>query len=69
MLLDVAIYGLDRGSLMLASPFDYLLHTIAGYFAFFQTAHLDNVVVEWVLDVSLFKRETCAMLSYFVPRD
>jgi hypothetical protein len=68
-LLDAAIYGLDRGSLMLASPFDYLLHTIAGYFTFFETAYLDNVVVEWVLDVSLFEQETCAMLSYFVPHD
>jgi hypothetical protein len=43
-LLDAEVYGLDRGFLMSASPFDYLFHTIAGYLLlFFEIAHLDNV--------------------------
>jgi hypothetical protein len=45
MLLDATVYGLDRGSPMSASPFDYLFHTIAGYLVlFFETARLDNVI-------------------------
>jgi hypothetical protein len=44
MLLDAAVYGLDRESLMSASLFDYLFHMIAGYLLlFFETARLDNV--------------------------
>jgi hypothetical protein len=44
MLLDATVYGLDRGSQMSASPFDYLFHTIAGYLLlFFKTARRDNV--------------------------
>jgi hypothetical protein len=44
MLLDAAAYGVDRGSPMSASPFDYQFHTIAGYLLlFFKTAWLDNV--------------------------
>jgi hypothetical protein len=44
MLLDATVYGLDRGSLMSASPFDYLFHMIAGYLIlFFETARSDNV--------------------------
>jgi hypothetical protein len=43
MLLDATVYGLDRGSLMSASPFDYLFHTIAGnLFLFFETTRSDN---------------------------
>jgi hypothetical protein len=40
----VAVYGLDRGSSMSASPFDYLFHTIVIFLLlFFKTARLDNV--------------------------
>jgi hypothetical protein len=43
-LLDATVYGLARGFSMLASPFDYLFHTIAGYLLlFFETARFDNV--------------------------
>jgi hypothetical protein len=42
-MLDAAVYGLYHGSPM-ASPFDYLVHTIASYLLlFFETASLDNV--------------------------
>jgi hypothetical protein len=44
MLLDSTVYGLDHGSLMLASPFGYLFHIIAGYLLlFFETTHSDNI--------------------------
>jgi hypothetical protein len=42
--LNAVIYGLDHGSPMSASPFDYLVHTISSYLLlFFKTARLDNV--------------------------
>jgi hypothetical protein len=42
--LDAIVYGLDRGSPMSASPFDYLFHTITSYLLlFFETARSDNV--------------------------
>jgi hypothetical protein len=72
MLLHAAVYGLDSGSLMLASSFDYLFHMIAGYFSFLKLLTLImsmSAAFGWVLDVSLFEQEMCGMLSYFIPRD
>jgi hypothetical protein len=44
MLLDETVYGLDRGSLMLASPFDYVFVTIAAnLLLFLETARSNNV--------------------------
>jgi hypothetical protein len=42
-LLDAAIYGLDRGPPISASPFNYLFHTIAYLLLFLETACLENV--------------------------
>jgi hypothetical protein len=72
MLLDADVYGLDRGSPMSFSLFDYLPRTIVGYLAFLKLLTLitfKDVVVEWILGVSFSKQETCAMLDYFVSRD
>jgi hypothetical protein len=43
MLHDATVYGLDRGSLMSASLFNYLFYTIGYLVLFFETARLDNV--------------------------
>jgi hypothetical protein len=72
MLLDAAVYGLDHGSQMSASPFDYLFHTIASYLPFFENAHLDNVhgrCCRMGPRCQPFEQETCAMLDYFVLID
>jgi hypothetical protein len=57
-LLDAAVYGLDHGSLISASPFDHLLHVIAGYLLYFSKPlaliMFMDVADKWVLDVSLF---------------
>jgi hypothetical protein len=60
MLLDAAIYGLDHGSQMPASPFDYLFHTMASYLPFFKTLTLITFIdadVAWALDVSLLNKK------------
>jgi hypothetical protein len=42
MLLDATVYGLDRGSLMSTSLFNYMFHLIAGYLLlFFRTCAVD----------------------------
>jgi hypothetical protein len=57
-LLDAAVYGLDHGSLISASPFDHLLHTIAGHLLYFSKPlaliMFMDVADKWVLDFSLF---------------
>jgi hypothetical protein len=70
MFLDVAIYGLSRGSLWLASPFDDCCHIIADYLTFFKQLTLltfKDTSDGRVLDVGLSQQETCAILIYFVP--
>jgi hypothetical protein len=70
MLLDATIYGLDYGSPMSASPFDYLFHMVVGYLLlFFEPLALImfmDAAVLWNLDVSLSEQETSAMFIMFM---
>jgi hypothetical protein len=59
-LLDAVVYGLDHGSLILASLFDYLFHMTAGYLLLFLKPLIlimfMNAAVGWVLDVTLYEQ-------------